>query len=169
MTAQRQVWTSAFADVQIFLENASGTVLDTNTLEADPSFDPNDQNRDYDPVLSYCYLQNASMTSSAEIMRRAVTGRARRKLTIREFDDCKVDCECMFFHKSDEINFNQIFNRRQRLRLVLRLINPSYSGDAPYTNDTMQMKRSLASSFGVSERDNDVLMCNASFEGEEVI
>lgn len=169
MSEQRHVWTSAFADVQIFLENASGTVLNSDTLVADPGFDPHDPLRTYDPILSYCYLQNATMTASAETQRRQVTGRARRKLTIREFDDCKVDCETMFFYKTDEINFTKIFNRRQRLRIVMKLFDPSYSGVAPYLNDTMQMKRALATSFGVTERDNEVLMCNASFEGEEVI
>lgn len=169
MSEQLHVWTSAFADLQIFLEDASGTVVNTDTLVADPGFNPNDLDRAYDPVLTYCYLQNASMTAAAETQRRPITGRARRKLTIREFDDCKVDCDIMFFRKEEEINFNKIFNRRQRLRIVLRLIDPSYSGVSPYLNDTMQMKRALATSFGVTERDNDVLSCNASFEGEEVI
>ena len=169
MTEQLHVWTSAFADLQIFLENASGNVLNSDTLEIDNDFDPNDPARSYDPILSYCYLQNATMTATAETQRRPITGRARRKLTIREFDDCKVDCETMFFRKEEEINFNKIFNRRQRLRIVMRLVDPTYSGVTPYLNDTMQMKRSLATSFGVTERDNEVLMCNASFEGEEVV
>lgn len=166
MSQQRHVWTANYADVQIYREDTNGNVIDDSNAIVS-GFDPNSPS--IDPVLSYCYLQNASLNVTAETVRRPVGGRATRKLTIHEFDDCQLSSEWMFFKKSEEHNTTKIFNRAQRLRLVLKLVDITYTGVDPYENDSVQLTRALATQFGIDHRDNEVIVAKATFEAEEML
>lgn len=163
----RKVWHANFVDLQIYKEDANGVVLNG----AIPVADFNPFLPDFLPLLTYCYLQNATLSVGlSSVERRPITGRSHRLLTIGEFDDCSLECEHFFFRKAEEINLQVIFNRRQRLRLVCKLVNPEYGeGIAPLENDICQLTRAFGTQFQITVPENEIVSAQASFQAEEFL
>jgi len=144
MSNHTHVWHGTNVDVDVYLEDGQGNV--TGGI-----------------VLSYCYWVNVNINATQEQTRRPVTGRARKKITNRQWE-YSASVEHMYFSKEDEIRLDDIMSRNQPMRLELRCVDYSYPEDE---YDIHTLKTAYASRYKVTARDNDIVTASADFEAED--
>lgn len=175
MTVRRSVWTLGDAFVNIYLETESGTITgigaqkDLAQIQANPTEPYN-----FDPILRHCYLESVNISTETAIVRRAVTGRGRRKITTPagSYDNVNCGIENMMISKDAEYNVDQIFNPNQNLRIHFMLYNLEYTNDGgpgEQKNDQFYLTKCKASSFKITGRMPEVITANASFEAEQLV
>lgn len=159
---QRTIWVHGDATLSVYEEDPTST--------SDPPALIQDEDEEDILLLAYCFLQGVTINASAALERRGVPGRGRRKLICRsgKFDDVSMEVEHLFFRKTTELDFDDIFNPEKQLRLVLEFFKPEYSGTAPFENDTISLAWAKAEAVSISSRDNDNVTASASFQAEKI-
>lgn len=157
----RTVWQAHEADVIIYRENASGVVVNADGTSVGSGLSPT-------PITEYCYMRTFKVSGKLELQRRAVTGRAVKKITRRAYE-YEASVGWMAFKLADELKQTTLFNRSAFLRFVVFLRNPNYipgSGTDSDTNDTCVLKSVAAESFNLNGSDVEIVMADATFQAE---
>ena len=145
---ERSVWVFDQAQVWIFAENSSG-VYGAN-------------------LLQYCYFTGVSLSASTPVVRRAVTGRNRRKLLnlASSFEDVNMQVDHMLYRAALEYDKTNIFNAEKQLRIVLQMYELTYTNAAPFENDQFELSFAKATQFSISGQSGDEVTAKANFEAE---
>lgn len=157
----REVWTLADADVSVYQEDSNGNLTD---FELVGGLDVPK------PIFTYCFLESAEISAGTPTIRRAVTGRGRRKILrpANYFDDVKMTVDNLFLRKSQEIDFTKVFNVTKQLRLALKFDRLTNSGVAPFENDTLTLSFCFATSIVIKGQQADIVNLSATFEAEKL-
>ena len=151
MPVSRTVWVFGDAKIKIYEE------VENTGLLYNPAV----------PLLEYCFARSVSLSASASFVRRAITGRGRRKIVmISDYEDIKFSCQHLFFDKNTEINFDSIFNSNKQLRVILEFSKVEYSGIEPLNNDIFAMSFARATNFTIAGEDDQNIIATANFEAE---
>jgi hypothetical protein len=145
---ERSTWVFGNAEVWIFSENSSGVYGSK--------------------VTEYCFLKGVQLSASLPIVRRAVTGRGRRRLLplSGSYEDVNMQVDHMMFRLATEYDTSDVFNPLKQLRVVLRFFNLIYTNAAPFENDQLELSFARATQFSISGQENESINAKASFEAE---
>lgn len=172
MSTRKTVWTLADAYVNIYLETASGTVTGVGTPKTPQEIAANPtEPYNFHPIFRHCFLESANVTAETPIVRRAVSGRGRRKITAPAgaYDNVNCAMENLLLSKDDEYNTTQIFNPRQHLRIHFMFYKMEYTDVGELTNDPFYLTLAKATNFKITGRMPEVITANASFEAEQLV
>jgi len=147
-----RIWVGQDADVLVYLSNLNGDRLNA----AGAPWSPPDGS-----LLIYCYLQSTTLSATVPTTRRPVTGRPQMRI-INQAYEYELDVEHFYLTKDRELDLNKIFNREQYLELVLQL----QAQDRPTKIELHTLKVCKATTFSISESDNENVTGRAKFMAE---
>lgn len=163
---ERHVWSLAEAEVEVYREQPS--VADPKIGEIVLVGNPPEP---MEPIFPYCILQGATLICGTQLVRRAVTGRGRRKIVnpAMAFDEITLTINHLYFRKAAELDTTILFSPRSQLRLVLSNVDWLYSDDFPFENDRFTLSFVFAQSFQITGQQADVMEGTGTFLAELII
>ena len=137
--SSRHVWSGHEADVEIYHEDDDGNLLSG-----------------YGVIL--CYWEDFEINGNLPTNRLPCTGRRVKRIT-REAYEFSATVNQMYFSKEVQNNLDDIFNREQWLRVVIRCVDAD-------EQDVHTLSRCLASDFKINGKENDLVFSQSSFVAE---
>lgn len=147
------IWQFYQCDVLIYLEASDGSLLNDDGS-------PAEDEGSAVPLSINCYMEGVTVKGTLESERRPVTGRSKKKITTRAYE-YSLQAEYLYIDKDTQLDLANIFNRQQRLRLVLACTEPGV------VTQKHTLYTACAISWELSGSDNESLIFQSQFEAED--
>ncbi len=144
----RRVWTQGDANIYIYREDEDGELISE------------------EQILEYCYGEGVTLSISADIKRRAVTGRGRRKIIVPScgYDTISLSIEHFFFDK--KLEYDPIFLPHNQLRIKVEFYELTYQ---EVENDIFILSFAFPVSFSINGNNAGEMNATATFEAEKLL
>lgn len=148
MSERRHIWTILFGEVSIYQEDNNGDVSGL-------------------AIMHSCFFRGFSLSETLENTRRPVFGRAKRKITVRTYEQ---EASIEQIHISKRLEYDAIKNlgRNAKLRVVFDFTDNAYSGIIPFENDTWELKHARRTKFEITGQDPNEIIASISFSAEDL-
>lgn len=153
MPNRPRIWTGFDADVFVYLSDAEGNRQGPGNV---PWVE------DHGPAVSFCYFENINLDGTVPAVRRPVTGRPERRITVENWE-YELSVGHLYFQAA-ELPVATVFSREQVLELVLQLKDPYNPEDVELR--TLKIARCI--NFQLSTESTSNVKDNVKFLAEKM-